>query len=338
MAPAGKTVTRTIAVEEHYGTPSYLKFNEAQITELTQIGRAHPRIASFAQLADLLSNVGEQRIASMDAAGIDMQVLSLTGPGTEQLEPTEAVKLTQESNDFVAKAVEKFPDRFVALAALPTPAPDRAADELERTVTKFGFKGALINGHIRGRYLDDKFFWPILERAESLNVPLYMHPALPPEPVVNSYYSGNFPSGVSPRISTAAWGWHIETGIHVLRMVLGGAFDQYPKLQLIIGHLGEALPFMLMRLEQNLPVHLTKLNRPFGAYFRENMHYSISGFNYLPDFLSLLLQVGVDRIMFSADHPFSSMTEARAFLDRLPVSPADRERIAHTNAEHLLGL
>ena len=196
----------------------------------------------------------------------------------------------------------------------------------------------MINGHSRGRYLDDVFFWPILERAEELRVPLYLHPTPPPQAVIETYYMGNYAPEVAAGLSTAAWGWHIDTAIHVLRLILGGAFDRYPGLQLMIGHLGEGLPFMLPRIEQALPAEVTKLERPVSSYLCENLHYTFGGFNWTPAFLDLLLQVGAERIMFSADHPYASMTEARAFLDHLPVSSADKERIAHGNAERLLEL
>jgi predicted TIM-barrel fold metal-dependent hydrolase len=271
----------------------------------------------------------------MDAAGIDVQVLSLTSPGVEQLDATEAVALARQANDHLADAVRRHPNRFAGFAAVPTAAPDTAADELERMVREHGFKGALINGHTRGRYLDDKFFWPILERAEALQVPLYLHPTPPPRPVVEASYAGFTPE-VTARLASGSWGWHIETAIHVIRLILGGAFDRYPSLQLVIGHLGETLPFMLPRIDLTLPTDVTKLDRPMGSYLRENVHYTFSGFNWTPAFLDLLLQVGVDRIMFSADYPYASMTLARTFLDQLPVSPADRDRIAHGNAERLL--
>jgi uncharacterized protein len=273
----------------------------------------------------------------MNAAGLDVQVLLLTSPGVEQLDADEAVALARETNDGLAEAVRRHPGRFAGFAALPTAAPG-AADELERAVRGHGFVGALINGHARERYLDDSFFWPILERAETLGVPIYLHPTPPPLPVVEVSYAGNYAPGVTALLATAAWGWHIETATHVLRLVLSGAFDRYSGLQLVVGHMGEALPFMLPRLEMALPVEATKLDRPVGDYLRENVHYTFGGFNWTQAFLDLVLQVGVDRIMFSTDHPYASMSEARAFLDGLPVSPADKERIAHGNAEHLLRL
>ena len=156
--------------------------------------------------------------------------------------------------------------------------------------------------------------------------------------MIEASYAGNYAPEVTALLSTAAWGWHMETATHVLRLILSGAFDRYQSLQLLVGHMGEALPFMLPRLEIALPGEVTKLERPVGSYLRENLHYTFSGFNWVQAFLDLVLQVGVERIMFSADHPYASMAQARAFLDKLPVSPADKERIAHSNAERLLRL
>jgi len=323
-----RTTSRTITLEEHYVTPAFLEGP----------GRQYKERAQAAQLIDQLCDLGDRRIAEMDAAGIDMQVLSLASPGVNQLDATEAVELARDTNDLLADAVRSHPSRFAGFATVPTAAPDTAADELERMVREHGFKGAVINGHTRGRYLDDEFFWPILQRAEALQVPLYLHPTLPPQPVIEASYVGNFAAEVTAKLARGAWGWHIETAIHVLRLILSGAFDRYPRLQLVIGHLGEALPFMLPRIDRTLPIEVTKLHRPIGAYLRENLHYTVSGFNFTPTFLNLLLEVGVNRIMFSADYPYGSMSQARTFLDQLPVSPADKERIAHDNAELLLGL
>lgn len=273
----------------------------------------------------------------MDAAGIDVQVLSLSAPGVEQLDAADAVALARAANDRLAAAVRRHPDRFAAFAALPTPAPEAAADELERTVREHGFRGAMINGHSRGRYLDDACFWPILERAEALGVPLYLHPTPPPQAVIAASYAGNYAPEVAGMLATVAWGWHIDTATHVLRLVLSGAFDRYPRLQVVVGHMGEGLSFMLPRIEFALS-RVARLERPIGAYFVENLHYTIAAFNWVPAFINLLMQVGVDRIMFAADHPYASMATARSFLDQLPVSDVDRARIAHRNAERLLGL
>ncbi len=322
---------RTITLEEHYASPGFLLGPGRKLKEQAKnFGDRAEKLLK--QLCDL----GEQRIAEMDAAGIDVQVLSLTSPGTEQLEAAEAIEVAREANDYLADSIKKNPARFGGFAALPTAAPEKAAKELERMVLEHGFKGAVINGHNRGRYLDDKFFWPILECAEALKLPIYLHPTQPPQAVIDASYGGFEPILVD-LLAGAGWGWHIETAIHVIRLILGGAFDKYPKLQLVIGHMGETLPFMLQRLDV-MPASLTKLKQPISTYLRSNVHYTFSGFNFLPNFVELLFQVGVDRIMFSADHPYASMTQARAFLDQLPVSTADRERIAHGNAERLLGL
>ncbi len=328
---------RTITLEEHFTTPEFIQGPGRELAERARSAQGQPQVGPVStHLVEQLSDLDDLRIADMDAAGIDIQVLSLNSPGVEQLDPNEATALARQVNETLGKAIQRHPDRFAGFATLPTPAPQAAAQELERTILEYGFKGAAINGHMRGRYLDDPFFWPILERAEALRVPIYLHPTPPPQSVIQASYEGNFPAQVSAQFAAAGWGWHIETAIHVLRIILSGAFDRYPGLQLIIGHLGEALPFMLPRLDHNMPPQLTKLERPIGAYLRENLYYTFSGFNFVPNFLDLLFQVGVDRIMFSADYPYSSMLAARNFLEQLPVSPADRERIAHGNAERLM--
>jgi predicted TIM-barrel fold metal-dependent hydrolase len=322
---------RTITLEEHFAHPGFLEGPGRQLRE-----RALRLGGAAATLLEQLGDLGEKRIAEMDAAGIDIQVLSLTSPGTEQLEAADGITTAREANEFLAAAVKRNPTRFAGFAALPTASPDKAAEELERMVREHGFKGAVINGHHRGRYLDDKFFWPILERAESLGAPIYLHPTQPPKAVIEASYGG-FSSMVIDMLAGPGWGWHIETAVHVIRLILGGVFDQYPKLQIVIGHLGESLPFMLQRLDI-MPMAVTKLNRPISAYLRENIHYTFSGFNFMAAFLDLLLEVGVERIMFSADYPYASMTQARSFLNQLPVSTADKERIARSNAERLFGL
>jgi predicted TIM-barrel fold metal-dependent hydrolase len=323
---------RTITLEEHFVSPGFVAGPGKDFIE-----QLHKRGPHGARTYEQLRDIGEKRIAEMDAAGIDMQVLSLNSPGVEQAEAAEQLPIAVEANDLLAEAVRRNPRRFAAFAALATAAPDKAAEELDRRVRQQGFKGTLINGHTRGRYLDDKFFWPILECAEALNVPIYLHPTVPPKAVVEASFAG-FAPPVTGVLASAGWGWHIETAVHLIRMILGGVFDRYPRLQVVIGHLGEGIPFMLPRLNKSLPKELTKLDRPLGAYLRENVHYTFGGFNFAATFLDLLLEVGVERIMFSVDHPWGSMAEARAFLQQLPVSEADRERIAHGNAEKLLRL
>ncbi len=319
---------KTITLEEHFATTSFLNGPGAGVKERPQA----------AHLIKKLCDLGEGRISEMDEAGIDMQVLSLTAPGVEQLEANEAISLACETNDILAEAIRRYPNRFAGFATLPTALPERAADELERTVRNYGFKGAVINGHIQGKYLDNSFFWPILERAEALQVPIYLHPTPPPKSVIEASYKGNYSVEIMNRLATSAWGWHIETAIHALRLILSGAFDRYPRLQIIIGHLGEAIPFMLQRIDRQLPVAETKLKHEISYYLRNNLYYTVSGFNFVAPFLDLFLEVGANRILFSADYPYGSMSEARRFLDQLPLSPYDKEGIAYRNAESLLRL
>ena len=322
---------RVIALEEHFATPDYLAGPARAVKERAE--RTGGRLANL--VADLL-DVGERRIAAMDASGVAMQALSLTAPGVEQLALEEAKAFARQTNAAIGEAVRRQPDRFFGLASLPLLDPPTAIAELERAIAEDGCKGIVINGHCRGRYLDDRFFWPVLARAERLKLPIYLHPTVSPEPVVAAWYGGLRPA-VAEMMAGFGWGWHIETALHLLRMALGGVFDAHPGLQIVIGHMGETLPFMIERLD-SMPQSMTGLARPVSAYLRQNVHYTFAGFNFLPTFLQLLLEVGVERILFSADYPYRPMAEARAFLDGLPTSPADREAIAHRNAERLFGV
>jgi len=325
---------KIIALEEHFTTQA---IRDANVD--------HPLLAMFRAMAqrgqrqgldDKLVELGERRLADMDAAGIDIQVLSQTAPGPESLDPSLAIRLAAEANDAMAQAVSNHPERFAAFATLPMPAPQAAVEELDRTINQLGFVGALINGHTAGRYLDNEAFWPVLERAESLRVPIYLHPGRPPQPVVDAYYAG-FPTAVSEALAMPAWGWHVDTGVHVLRLIVAGIFDRFPQLQIIIGHLGELLPSIIWRANGVLN-GIADLAKPFEDYFFTNIHITTSGFFTYPPFASALDALGADRILFAVDYPYSANADARRFLDDLPIGPAAREKIAHTNSERLLGL
>jgi len=328
--------TRLIAVEEHYATSRFLEVVEHPLRYQTvkEPGRSWPGPTTLDRLVD----VGDLRVEEMDAAGLDMQVLSLASPGVQQLEAAEAAAMAREQNDYLADRLKYYPDKMVGLAALPTASPEQAAQELERAVNQYGFKGAAIMGHTRGRYLDDEFFRPILECAAALRVPLFLQPTRPPAKVIEAYYSGYSTPGAADLLATAAWGSHIETAVHALRLAAGGVFDLFPDLQIVIGNLGEGLPSLMANVEQYLTHEETFLERSIGECFRENFYYTTGGSHSLPSFLNLFLQVGVERILFAADYPFGSMEAARAFWEGLPISPADKEKIAHANAERLLGI
>jgi len=310
---------RLITLEEHYRAP---------MAPLS--GRRTPE-----HLLAGLEEMGAQRLADMDGAGIDMQVLSHTTPAAEQLEAQDAVPLATAINDYIAGAVAVHPARFAAFATLPTSAPQAAADELERAVVELGFKGALINGHTQGRFLDERAFWPIFERAQRLEVPIYLHPTEPPRVVREAYYGG-LPDAAAQTLATTAWGWHVDTGLHALRLVLGGVLDEFPRLQLIVGHMGEALPFMLARASRNL--RAAGLERPLEEYVAANFHFTTSGMFTHPPLLCLLSVVGAERVMFSVDYPYAANREGREFLLGAPISDSDREKLGHLNAERLLRL
>jgi len=315
---------RTIALEEHYATTEFLNGPGGWL-------------ASRPGIVEPISDLGDGRIAAMDEAGVDLAVLSLAAPGVEQLDAPQAVRLARACNDELAAAVGRYPERLAGFAALPMSAPEAAADELERAVRQHGFPGAVINGHSHGVYLDDACFDPVLSRAAALKVPIYLHPTIPPAGVIESSYAG-FTDEVTFALATVGWGWHINTATHVLRLILGGVFDRYPDLQFIIGHMGEAIPFMLPRFDATLKPELTGLRHPVSTYLRRNLNYTFANFNDVPTYANLIAQVGIGRVCFSADYPFGSMKAARAFFDNLALGDDDRALISHRNAERLLGL
>lgn len=328
---------RVVALEEHFIVPALVRRIDPAL--IARRGFPPPDVPwSPANRADTLAELGRPRLADMDQGGITVQVLSASGPGADLLPPAEGAAFARDLNDTLARAVAEHPDRYAGFAHLPMTAPAAAADELERTVRDLGFHGALINGLTDGRFLDDPSFAPILARAEALGVPLYLHPGIPPEAVRQAYYDG-LPDPLSFMLAIAGWGWHAETAVHVLRLVLSGALDRYPGLQLIIGHMGEGLPAMLARCDQVFGAETPRfLRRTVSQTILDQVHVTTSGFFTLPPFMAALLTFGADRILFSVDYPFSPNAKGRAFLDQLPLSPADKEKIAHGNADRLLKL
>jgi hypothetical protein len=286
-----------------------------------------------ARLADL----DTLRLQDMDTSRIDLQVISDIGSSLAPRSGDEGVRLTRESNDQVAAACAAHPDRFAGFATLPMTEPGAAVDELERAVRSLGLQGAMIFGTTNGRFLDDPAFLPVLERAAALSVPIYLHPTMPPAPVREAYYTGLDPA-VGFVLSTSGWGWHSEVGIHALRLILAGVFDRLPTLQIIIGHMGEMIPFMLARIDDTLTPIAKQLQQPVSEYFLHHFHITTSGFFTDPPLLLAMQVMGADRIMFSVDYPFSTNEQGRAFLDHASLSPADKEKISHLNAERLLRL
>jgi len=265
-------------------------------------------------------------------------VLSVAGPGADLVPGQAGIDLARAYNDALAEACARHPDRYRGFAHLPMLAPEAAAIELERSVKQLGFHGVLVNGATDGLFLDHPSFDPILERAAALDLPIYIHPGIPVEPVRNAYYDG-LPGNFSFTMALSAWGWHAETAIHTLRLVLSGALDRHPGLKIVIGHMGEALPFMLDRIDETTAAQAkTLLKRSVKQTIVDQVWITTSGFFTLAPFMAALVTFGADRIMFSVDYPFASNARARAFLDTLPVSSADREKIAHGNADRLMRL
>jgi uncharacterized protein len=319
---------RTITLEEHISTAAFLHAVDAHSPRAIATNEFMKKVR--AQLLDLDAG----RIAEMDAARIDMQVLSLAAGDMDKLDSATATALARDINDLLAAAVRAHPTRFAAFATLNLQDPATAARELERCIHDLHCVGVMVNGTTRGLFLDHPRFAPFWEAAQSLDAPVYLHPAPPPAPVMEAYYSG-LPGDLGFLLSTAGWGWHVETGMHVLRLIGSGLLERYPRLQLIIGHMGEDLPYSLARADAVLS-RGHKLARGYAETFLAHFHITNSGYFTLPPLLCALQVMGADRILFSIDYPFSSAETGRRFLDSIPLSPADLHKIAHANAERLL--
>jgi uncharacterized protein len=299
-------------------------------------GATNPFAEMPPEITQRLAEVSGERLQHMDRSGISMQVLSVIGPGAQLLEPEEASAFARDYNDILAEKIRSYPDRLAAFAHLPMTAPHAAADELERTARELHFRGALISGLTRGEFLDHPRYAPLLQRAEALGLPLYLHPGVPPKAVADAYYGG-LPGSAGTLLSVAGWGWHAETALHVLRLIVSGTLDRYPRLQLIIGHMGEMLPMMMARCDDKFKVGTVAANgRTISQTLRDQVYITTSGMFSWPPLQAALATFGIDRVMFSVDYPFSTMEEGRSFLGSLPLAPADVEKIAHGNAERVL--
>jgi uncharacterized protein len=327
---------RTVAIEEHFTVPALVRRIDSDAIKRRGFRPRTPPPNGPNPL-ELLPEIAERRLQSMDEAGITMQVLSNTGPGPDLVPGPDGVAMSRELNDHLAAAVARHPDRFAGFAMLPMQAPDAAAAELARTVKDLGFLGALINGTTDGRFLDHPSYDGLLAAAVELDVPIYIHPHLPPEPVRQAYYS-DLPAGGARVLESAGWGWHSETAIHLLRMVVAGTLDRHPRLKLIIGHMGEMLPMMLARADEVFALDIGHLKRPISRAILDQVWLTTSGIFTEPPFLAALQTFGIDRIMFSVDYPYAPNAKGRAFLDRISLAPADMAKLTHGNADGLLKL
>jgi len=323
---------KTIAIEEHFTTPLYRQKVSANEFRNFYLASRGEQIGH--DIVEQLADLGEKRLAHMDAAGIDVQVLSFGSPGPQAFAAETAIPMSRDANDRLAEAVKAHPDRFAGFAALPTADPEAAANELERAVTRLGFKGAMIHGHTQGSFLDERKYWVIFERAQALKVPIYLHPALPHPDAVKAYFEGY------EDLARAGWGFAVDTSCHFLRIVFAGVFDAYPDLKIILGHLGEGLPFAMHRLDDHTGRAAARrgLRKTPLQYFRDNLLVTTSGNWYAPAFMCTLLALGADSILFAVDWPYEPNSAGCKFLKDLPISELDKEKIAHLNAERILRL
>jgi predicted TIM-barrel fold metal-dependent hydrolase len=328
---------RIVTLEEHYTVPGIV--SRIDPDAIRRRGFPGPDVVWGQQIKrNELADLGDARLADMDGSGITVQVLSVAGPGADVVPGEAGVALARDYNNALAEAVARHPDRYRGFAHLPMLAPEAAAVELQRAVKELGFHGVLVNGATDGLFLDDPRFEPILAQAEALDVPIYIHPGIPTQTVRKEYYDG-LPGSFSFTLALSAWGWHAEVAVNTLRLVLSGALDRHPGLKIVIGHMGEALPFMLDRIDETTSAEAkTRLRRSVKQTILDQVWITTSGFFTMAPFMAALMTFGADRIMFSVDYPFASNARARAFLDALPVPAADRAKIAHGNADRLLRL
>jgi 2,3-dihydroxybenzoate decarboxylase len=290
------------------------------------------------QVRERLLDLGERRLADMDAAGIDMQLLLLTTPGVQLFDAPTGVALAAASNDRVAEVVRAKPDRFAALAAIAPQDPQAAAKELERGVTRLGLKGAVINSHTRGEFLNDSKFWPIFEAAEALDVPIYIHPNTPPRDMIKPF--------VERGLDGAIYGFAVECGMHLLTIITSGAFDRFPKLQLVFGHLGEGLPFWMFRLDFMHRAQVTSkryaclqpLKRKVSDYLRDNVYYTTSGMPWEPAVMFTRSVVGADRVLYAMDYPYQYVPAEVAAMDALPISGEEKRDFFQGTADRIFKL
>ncbi len=324
-------------VDAMYQTPNYPRLADDPQTGLRRLHYWPDVFEPYGdRLLDRLLDVGEERIREMDAGGIDVAVVSLTSPGTDHFGPAIGTELARSANDQLAAAIEKYPDRLQGFAALAPKDADAAAKELERAVKDLGFKGWKTHSNFGDSYLDEKRYWPILAKAEELDVPIYLHPVAPMIPQLRTY-------GLA--LAGAAFGFGVETATAMMRLVLSGAFDTFPRLKIILGHYGEGLAFLMQRIDHPFvrphikasdPDAVPDLKRLPSDYLRDNMLVTTSG-NYLPAaFACTRDALGIDKILLATDYPYEEMDECVAFIEGRGLSEEDKERL-YFGSSSLLG-
>ena len=313
-----------ITLEEHYISP--------KVREASAAARAH--YANFpSHLLSKLESLSDERIQDLDKGNVSLQVIS-HGPGDI---PSH---ICSAANDDLASAISKNPSRLAGFAMLPMSEPAAAANELERCVKQLGFVGALVDNHVNGQFYDDERFWPVFEKAQELDVAIYIHPSFASDSMME-HYKGNYDDSVATALSAHGWAWHTETGLHILRLFAGGLFDRYPKLKIVIGHMGEMLPFQLERIIP-MSVGWGKRDRDLREVWRNNIWITTSGLFTLPPLTCLLQTTSIDHVLYSVDYPFSANEKGLKFFEEIEksglIAGKDLEMFAFRNAENLLGV
>jgi len=338
---------RRIAVEEAFVPPDLAKRYLQMVADGSATDRGFLSLWGFyggqegARTTGVLQRIqdlGEQRIADMDCSGVDLQILSLSCPGVQIFDGPTATALARASNDQLAEAIRKYPQRLAGLAAVAPQEPAAAARELARGVRELGLKGAIINSHTRDEYLDDPKFWEIFEAAEALGVPVYLHPNTPSRGLIEPF--------LEKGLDGAIFGFAVETGLHLLRIITSGVFDRFPKLQIVVGHLGEALPFWMFRIDfmhrravaGKRYATLRALARAPSDYLRQNVYVTTSGMAWEPVILFVHSVMGADRLMYAMDYPYQFVPEEVRVTDDLPLSLEDKRKLYQLNAERVFRL
>jgi len=334
----GRAAYKRIATEEAWGPPEMFKMYLDVIENgaLTDPGFVSMwgRFVRNTQLIGQLTDLGEKRIHDMDLSGIDKMVLSLTAPGVQIFDAATANSLAASTNDQLAEAIRKRPDRFAGLAAVAPQDPRAAAKEMERGIRKLGLNGVIINSHTQGEYLDDPKYWEIFEAAQALDAAIYLHPQTPPPDMVMPYLARGF--------ERAILGFAHETSLHVLGLMTGGVFDRFPRLRIVIGHGGEGLPYMLYRLdymyENARYPFMKKVKKLPSDYMKENFYITTSGLPWAPAITMAQSVLGVDRVLYAMDYPYQFVPEEVAMTDNFPIRAEDKKKLFQENAEKVFKL
>jgi len=339
-----KPLNKIITIEEHFVLKNISQkvaaFNSKQNGGKALSDRVQKELMAIVlPTNDDIEDVGQRRIEFMDESGIDMQVLSYGAGGPQNItDEALAMELCQEANNELARLIKNHPLRFAGFAILPVTDPTAATKELNRAVKELGLKGAMLSGTFNDRFFDEPEFLPIFDKAQELNVPLYMHPAIIPENIAAHYYQSNNWSAVAGAMfASAGYGWHLDAGIAIVRLIASGIFDKLPDLKLISGHWGELVPFFLNRLDDQLGKTL-KLDRKISDYYKSSIYITPSGLFSETQLKYAMDEIGADNIIYSGDYPFLMDKSTRKFLEVASVSQEAKEKIGYKNAEKLLSL